>query len=140
LRGQELGVPIADVKETIELRPLTRVPLTPNVIAGLMNLRGEVVAVLDLAALLGLRHAEAAETRIVVLRRKKTAGVLVDELTGVRTIREADVVPPPPALPAAGAALLQGVVTLEDHPLLLLDCQRLLEHETLRPFQRDERA
>ncbi|HUH04251.1 MAG TPA: chemotaxis protein CheW, partial [Kofleriaceae bacterium] len=53
LAGQEYAAPITEVKETMLLRPITRVFLTPPWLAGIINLRGDVVAVIDLARLLG---------------------------------------------------------------------------------------
>lgn len=136
-RGQAIGVPIEEVKETLELRPITKVPLVPPFVAGIVNLRGEVVAALDLAALLGLPDGPLAPaTRLVLVKARRTAGLLVDAVSAVRTIGDDAIVPVPPGLPPAGAALLDGLVSLEDGPLLLLSAARLLECDGLRPFQR----
>jgi chemotaxis signal transduction protein len=103
--GQDFGVPIGAVKETIPERPLTRLFLVPPFVAGLINLRGEVVAVLDLSVLLDLeRKAEGgrrkAPANIVILRasllaggrdarhaaNRPAAGLFVDRLAGVRDV------------------------------------------------------
>jgi purine-binding chemotaxis protein CheW len=139
LSGQQLGVPIEHVKETIVLRPITHVFLTPRWIAGLINLRGDVVAVLDLAGLLGLPPTGFTdETRIVITRSGgKTAGLLVDRLAEARSYDRERLEPPPATLPVEAAELVAGVATLEDGvPLVLLDLERLLHSERLKPFSR----
>jgi purine-binding chemotaxis protein CheW len=139
LSGQQLGVPIEQVKETIVLRPITRVFLTPRWVAGLINLRGDVVAVLDLAGLLGLPATGLTdETRIVITRHAgKTAGLIVDRLADARAFDRERLEPPPATLGDEAAELVAGVATQEGGvPLVLLDLERLLHSERLKPFSR----
>ena len=138
---QELGVDIADVRETIEPRPVTRVFLVPDFVAGLMNLRGDVLAVIDLARLLGFRGTAPGAARVVIVRariagRLVSAGLLVDRLADVRDLAPGSLRPPPPTLPGSVGGLLRGVARAGDHPLLVLDVERLLDHERLRPYRR----
>ncbi len=150
-------MPIAAVKETIPERPLTRLFLVPPFVAGLINLRGEVVAVLDLAALLGLsRPSEGgrrASRNIVILRasllggqrearhaaNRPAAGFWVDGLDGVRDVGEGDVRPPPATLAAEPAAYLDGVAAAGEppRPLLLLAPERVLGSPHLAPYRRE---
>ncbi len=134
LRDQQLGAPIGDVKETIVLRPITRVFLTAPWIAGIINLRGDVVAVIDLAAFLGLGRTEAhADARIVIAAAGATAGLLVDRLAEVRVVDAGAIQPPPPTIDPHVAELLSGVTTLDGGaPLLLLDLPKLLGSPRLR--------
>ncbi len=148
--GQDFALPIGSVKETLPERPLTRLFLVPPFVAGLINLRGEVVAVLDLAALLGLSggRVEAridphgapspfgrSEGRnIVVLRanllpgardprnaaNRPAAGLLVDRLDGVHDLPPGELKPPPATLQAEPAAYLEGVAQNGDPPRPLL--------------------
>src|SRR4051812_34278587 len=133
LHGQEFGVDIRDIKETIVMRPITRVFLTPDWVSGIINLRGDVVAVLDLARFLGLpKTAISPETRIVITRgRGKTAGLLIDRLAEVRSLEAHQVHSAPPGLPEAGLEVLRGVVTLgepgREHPLSVIDLGQLCE-------------
>ncbi|WP_428267532.1 chemotaxis protein CheW [Haliangium sp.] len=148
LRGQELAVAIEAVKETLAVPPLTRVFLTPPCFAGIINLRGDIVAVLDLAWLLGLGATAVSEaTRVVICRGRDRdgdgpgrleAGVLVDALTELRSFDRAGIAPAPPTLTAAGAGLLAGLATADDGtPLQVLDVDRLLGSEQVRVFQRE---
>ena len=139
LSGQLLGVPIEQVKETIVLRPITRVFLTPGWVAGLINLRGDVVAVLDLAGLLDLPSTGFTdETRIVITRHGgKTAGLIVDRLADARVYDRERLEPAPATLSGAVAELVTGVATQEAGvPLVVLDLERLLHSGRLAPFSR----
>jgi purine-binding chemotaxis protein CheW len=139
LRGQRFGCGIAHVKETITVRPITRVFLTPSWVSGLINLRGDIVAVLDLAAYLGLGATEIRpETRVLIARhRDKVAGLLVDKLAEVRAADLDGLEPVPPTASGEIAAVLAGVLTLPGGaPLGILDLTRLFDSERLRAFAR----
>jgi len=142
LQGQEYAADIAAIKETMLVRPLTRVFLTPPWLAGIINLRGDVVAVLDLAQLLGLSPTVITdESRFVIaLHDGKVAGVVVDEMAELRTLDLSQLQPPPPTLSSQGAALLRGVATVQGGAALrVLDMKSLFESERVRIFQRRDR-
>jgi purine-binding chemotaxis protein CheW len=168
MHGQELALDIAAVRETMAVRPITRVFLAPPHFAGIINLRGDVVPVLDVAQLLGLPPITMThDTRIVLCQYRQgtaraseatganggvaqptginesagatlSAGILVDELGELRMLDLARIEPPPPTLPRDTAALLGGVVMLDDHtPLQVLDIARLFTSDRVRVFQRE---
>lgn len=142
LDGEELGVPIAEVKETITVRPLARVFHVPDFIAGLINLRGEVVAVIDLGRLLGYPpRPPRPEARIVILRgrsagRPVSAGLLVDRLSDVRDYFPEALRPPPATVAPEAAILFRGILRQGDRPLAVLDLSRLFESERLQQYRR----
>jgi len=133
VRGQELALPIGDVRETLPVHPITRVFLTPACLAGVFSLRGEIVAVIDLAVLLGLPRTEIGDdSRIVVVENQHgTAGIVVDRLRDLRTIDTA-LDPPPPNLPADVANLLAGVAATPTGTVRVLDAHAILTAEPLR--------
>jgi purine-binding chemotaxis protein CheW len=153
--GQEFGAPIRTVKETLPERPLTRVFLVPPFVAGLMNLRGEVVGVLDLARLVGLppvtperERRRHPETSIVILRSvqpgkssRPACGLSVERLLGVRDVADA-LQPPPTTLDSITAGYLAGVASSDPsgagvpRPILVLDPERVLACDALRPYRR----
>lgn len=162
MHGQEFALDIAAVRETMAVRPITRVFLAPPHFAGIINLRGDVVPVLDVAQLLGLPPIVMThDTRIVLCQYRQrqarteagdapgstagpgeavtlSAGILVDELGELRMLDIARIEPPPPTLPRDTAALLGGVVMLDDHtPLQVLDIARLFTSDRVRVFQRE---
>ena len=135
VHGLELAAPIDHVRETIAVRPITRVFRTPPSVAGIISLRGEIIAVLDLGALLGMQaSARSDETRIVIVRHDgRDAGLLVDRLAQIREIAEEDIASPPPTLSPRVAAVLEGIVSLPDHPVCILDVRRIFDAPELAP-------
>jgi purine-binding chemotaxis protein CheW len=132
LRGQELAIPIDDVRETVPVQPVTRVFLTPSCLAGVFSLRGEIVPAIDLAVLLGLPRTEVGtDSKIVVIEHASgTAGVIVDGLRDLRTIEALD--PPPATLAVGTASLLMGVASTPTGTVRVLDAHAVLTAEPLR--------
>lgn len=134
LHGQEYAADIADVVETLAVRPVTRVFLTPAWLAGIMNLRGDVVAVLDLARLLGMEPTVVTDESRVVLARHggRRAGLLVDGLAELRTAGLDRLEPPPVTLAPETAGLLRGVLTFSPGEVVrVLDVAALFESDGL---------
>lgn len=139
---RELAAPIEAVRETVELRLITPLFRTPPSIAGLMNLRGEILAVLDPAPLLGLAPCRRGpDARIVVVEPDgRAAGLLVDALGSLRVVSDDGLRPVPAHVPAPIAGLLEGVLSLEEQPVAVLDPVRLLGAPQLAPFVRAPEA
>src|SRR5262245_1775750 len=133
LRQQELAFPIADVRETLTLRPITHVFLTPPCLAGIFSLRGDIVPVIDLAVLLGLAPTRPGDdSRIVVVDRGgRIAGVVVDRLRELRTL-DAALEPAPASLAAEVAALLAGVAATPTGTVRVLDLDAIFASDALR--------
>ena len=133
LRAQELALPIADVRETLPVPPVTRVFLTPPCLAGVFSLRGDIVPVIDLGVLLGLgATAVGDDSKIVVVDcAAGVAGVVVDRLCDLRTV-EPPLPPPPPSLPAEVASLLAGVIATPTGSVRVLDARAVLTAPPLR--------
>jgi len=133
LRGQELAIPIGDVRETVPMQPITRVFLTPACLAGVFSLRGEIVPALDLAVLLGLPRTELGDdSRIVVISHAAgTAGIVVDRMRELRTLTEA-LEPPPANVSPSVASLLAGIAATDTGSVRVLDAGAVLTVEALR--------
>jgi purine-binding chemotaxis protein CheW len=138
LHDQEYGVEIASVKETLALRPIVRMFLTPDWLAGIMNLRGDVVSVIDLSRFLGMPRAVAGDDgRIVVVRHKTlTAGVLVDRMADVRVVPLDRIAPVPATVPAETASLMRGIATIDGGAVRVLDVAALFESERVQALRR----
>jgi purine-binding chemotaxis protein CheW len=120
---------MAAVREIIPSRTVTRLPGAPAWVLGLLNLRGSVVTVVDLADRLGLGGG-AAQSVIVVELGGKTIGVRVDAVESVALAEDARVEAVEPARSAEG--LVVGMVRLRDGTALLMDAEVIL-----RPFRTD---
>lgn len=138
VRGQELALPIAEVRETLPIQPITRVVLTPPCLAGVFSLRGDIVPAIDLAVLLGLAPTEVRDdSRIVILKNAgEPAGIVVDRLRDLRTL-EAALEPPPGNLAPAAARLLLGVAATATGTVRVLDARAVLSAEALRALAGD---
>jgi purine-binding chemotaxis protein CheW len=139
LRAQELALPIADVRETLPVPPITRVFLTPRCLAGVFSLRGDIVPVIDLGVLLGLpATAVGNDSKIVVVDcADGVAGIVVDRLRDLRTV-EPPLEPPPPNLAGDVAGLLAGVVATPTGSVRVLDARAILTVEPLRALARSD--
>jgi len=125
-----LGADIRQVREINRHFELTPVPHAPACVRGVINLRGDVVTVVDLATILGLGQTEITKhaRNVIVQSRGEHIGLLVDRVAD--TIRvPADAVEPPPAnLHGADASLFTGVYRLEQDLVVLLDVGAALTH------------
>lgn len=126
LRGFWMGVDVAKVQEVIRWQPLTRVPTAPPVVAGLMNLRGQIVTALDLRRRLELDGARctADPFNIVVHGEERMVSLLVDEIGDVIEVDEALYEAAPPTLHGVARELIRGAYKLADRLLLVLDVDR----------------
>jgi purine-binding chemotaxis protein CheW len=131
LAEEEYGIEITKVQEIILLGEITRVPRTPDYIEGLINLRSEVIPVVNLRRRFGLPSQEPTdETRVMVINvREKTLGMIVDAVNEVLRVPHAQIVPPPAAVTASGHEYLTGLVKFDERLLILLDIDRVLESE-----------
>ncbi|MBX3249834.1 MAG: purine-binding chemotaxis protein CheW [Myxococcales bacterium] len=138
--GRSLGAPITQVRETVEMRPVTPVFGTPPAIIGLMSLRGEILAVLDVAALLGYPPARRDPTSRLLVADvgHAQAAILVDQLGPLHTVTSDAIATAPDTLPEEEGALLLGVVSRPERPLPVLDLARVLAAPPLRAYLGEE--
>jgi purine-binding chemotaxis protein CheW len=132
IRSEEYAVGILRVKEILEYETVTRVPGMPPHVRGVINLRGAVLPVVDLAAKFG--HAETEPTRttcIVVVETKVEGellviGLLADAVSEVIDLAAAQVEPPPSFGTGVRLDFLTGMGKLDGRLVLLLDLDRIL--------------
>ena len=118
------GVDVQVVQEVIRYQEMTRVPLAPCEITGLINLRGQIVTAVDLRRRLGLADRPAGELPMNVVIRTTDDGavsLLVDEIGDVLEPHADTFEPPPAILTGVTRDLVAGVHKLKDRLLLVLD-------------------
>jgi purine-binding chemotaxis protein CheW len=120
------GVETRDVQGVVSEQPLTRVPLAPPAVRGLMNLRGEVVASIDLRPCLGLDAGEGEHASIILTSSSQLVGLLVDEIGDVVAVAEQQLEPPPDALPTRLRGITESVCQQEGRLMLVLNVERTL--------------
>ncbi len=122
------GVDILEIQEINRQRDLTLVPHTPKQVRGVINLRGEVVSVLDLGMVLGLGEIEFGQkTRNIILHSgDELVGALVDRLSDVVAIDPSDLQPPPANISGVDARFMMGVHQLDEELIVVLKIEELL--------------
>lgn len=123
LDGHLFGVDVVEVQEIIRPQRITRVPLAPPAVAGLLNVRGQLVTAIDLRTRLDLppRPPETDPMNIVVRTADGAVSLLVDAVGDVVEIADDACEPTPPTLRAAARELIRDVVKLRDQLLIRLD-------------------
>ncbi|MBY0459634.1 MAG: chemotaxis protein CheW, partial [Gemmataceae bacterium] len=118
------GIDVLEVQEVIRAQPMTRVPLAPAVVRGLMNLRGRVVTALDLRRRFGLPDGPDDPVNVVVSTDDGAISLLVDDVGDVLTLSAEAFEPVPDTLAGVARELVRGVYKLDDQLLLVLDTAR----------------
>lgn len=125
------GVDVMRVQEVLRCPLMTPVPRAPLGIAGLVNLRGQIVTAIDMRSRLGLatRGPDSAPMNLVLRTEEGAVGLLVDEIGDVLDVEASSFEPPPVNLDPAARALICGVYKLERQLLLVLDSEKVAEVE-----------
>jgi purine-binding chemotaxis protein CheW len=126
LNGLFLGVEVLKVQEVIRYQEMTRVPLAPNMIQGLINLRGQIVTAIDLRRRFELppRPEGQLPMNVVVRSDDGAVSLLVDEIGDVVEIQDEAYERPPETLKGLGRELITGVYKFKERLLLILDTER----------------
>jgi purine-binding chemotaxis protein CheW len=126
LDGDLFGVEVEHVQEVLRSQGITRVPLAPPAVAGLINLRGQVVTAIELRERLGRSpRPEGQEAVVIVVRlHGEAVSLLVDSIADVVDVNVRDFEAPPDTLDGAGRELIRGAYKLSGQLLLALDVNR----------------
>ncbi len=125
---EEFGVDIMRVQEIIRIPPITRVPKAPAYVEGVINLRGNVIPVVNLRKRFRMPHQEETDlSRIVVLQFSgKVFGVRVDGVTEVLRLDSEAIEPPPPVALGMDSHFIRGVGKIGERLLILLNLDQLM--------------
>src|SRR5579872_1815812 len=129
LKDQFLGVPVQQVQEVIRYQEMTRVPLVPQVIRGLINLRGQIVMAVDLRRRFGMEDRPETQLPMNVVVRTDDGAVsfLVDEIGDVLEADEQNFERSPETLQGEAGEVVRGVYKLQDRLMLVLDTQQAVK-------------
>ncbi|MGA2099605.1 MAG: chemotaxis protein CheW [Candidatus Sulfotelmatobacter sp.] len=134
LDGHVFGTPVPKVQEVILHQEMTRVPLAPDVVRGLINLRGQIVSAIDLRRRLGLPERPKGQLPMNVVVRTDDGAVslLVDEIGDVIEVEEEALERPPETLQGFPREVVSGVYKLSGRLLLALDIDRVVDLSDLK--------
>lgn len=130
LANQLLGIPVLTVHDVLKPHAITPTPLSPDWIAGVLNLRGRIVTAIDLRARLGLPKRTSADGKgmsIVVEYRGEPYSLLIDRVGEVLMLDDSDMERNPITLDPVWRQISSGIFRLKDELMVVLDVQHLLE-------------
>jgi len=145
LQGEEFAVDIQKVREVLKITQITRLPQSLEFIEGVINLRGEVLPVVDLRKRFGLvATEEMSRARIIIVEiQESLVGLIVDSVTEVLHLTAAAVEPPPRRIAGTKTEFIQGVGKLGDRLIIVLNLEKILssdEHLGLDQLRLDKPA
>jgi purine-binding chemotaxis protein CheW len=141
LGTEEFGIPVHFVTSIIRIQPITRIPRAPHFLEGVINLRGQITAIVDLRKRFGMEPKEADNaTRIVVLTVEDiTVGLIVDAVYEVLRIPLEEIGPPPSVLQTSGEAhYVEGVGKVGDRLIIIMDVKGLLTRKEIETVEKLE--
>jgi purine-binding chemotaxis protein CheW len=144
LAKEEYAIDILQVQEIVMIIPITRMPKAPHFIEGIVNLRGQMIPIIDMRKRFALPEAEHdADTRIIIVNidaDKEIVGMVVDGVRDVIRLPDSAISPPPPMIQGISAEYLRGIGQFNERLLIMLDLDRVLtaeEQEVLRKLGPD---
>ncbi|WP_440055665.1 chemotaxis protein CheW [Pseudoalteromonas sp. T1lg65] len=131
LEDETYGINVMQVQEVLRYTEIAPVPGAPMYVLGIINLRGNVVTVIDTRARFGLPSAEVTDnSRIVIIEaEKQVIGILVDSVAEVVYLRSSEIDSAPNIGTEESAKFIQGVSNREGELLILVDLNKLLSDE-----------
>jgi purine-binding chemotaxis protein CheW len=137
LAGEVYALPILDITEIMEYRALTVVPMMPGFLRGVINLRGRVVPVVDMAARFSHGHTDVARrTSIIIVETPNVGddgvtatssmGIMVDAVNKVVHLGEEDIEPPPAFGAGIRSDFISGMAKYDGHFVIILDVSHVL--------------
>jgi len=131
LENEKYGIKVMQVQEVLRMTEIAPVPGAPHYVLGIINLRGNVVTVIDTRRRFGLSDVENDdETRIVIVEaNNNVVGILVDSVAEVVDLKSSEIETAPNVGNDESSKYIQGVSSRENELLILVDVNKLLSDE-----------
>ncbi len=127
---EEYAIPLLSVKEVIAVPEITPIPYTPPHFLGIMNLRGQVISVIDLRQKLGIKTKGSSETSIIICDLESTSlGVVVDSINSVLSPAASDISEKPEIQSTKSTDYITAVYRKDGKLVLFLDIATSLSYE-----------
>jgi purine-binding chemotaxis protein CheW len=141
LGKEEFGIEVSFVNSVIRMREITRIPRAPHFLEGVINLRGQITAIIDLRKHFGLESkAYDDKTRILVLEFGDIkVGLIVDAVYEVVRLPKENIEPPPSVLESQlGQHHVKGVGKHDDRLIIIIDVESLLTRKEIESVEKIE--
>ncbi|ANP77175.1 chemotaxis protein CheW [Vibrio crassostreae 9CS106] len=131
LEEETYGINVMQVREVLRYSEIAPVPGAPDYVLGIINLRGNVVTVIDTRSRFGLMQGEVTDnTRIIVIEsERQVIGILVDSVAEVVYLRSSEIDTTPSVGTDESAKFIQGVSNRDGKLLILVDLNKLLSED-----------
>lgn len=131
LENETYGINVMQVQEILRYSEIAAVPGAPDYVVGIINLRGNVVTVIDTRSRFGLMPTEVTDnSRIVIIEaEKQVIGILVDSVAEVVYLKKSEIEDAPNVGTEESSQFIQGVTNRDDGLLILVDLNKLLSDE-----------
>ncbi len=131
LANESYGIDVMQVQEILRYTEIAPVPGAPPYVIGIINLRGNVVTVIDTRSRFGLPNAETTDqTRIVIIETEsQVVGIFVDAVAEVVYLRQSEIETTPNVGNDESSKFIQGVCHKNDELLILVDLEKLMSDE-----------
>lgn len=133
LGEEEYALPITIVEEIVKIKNLIKVPQSKTYFAGIMDIRGKVVRMIDLAKRLNIKTAATiiGERAIVINLGGKSVGIIVDKVSHVVHFPANVIDPPPPSVKGISSRYITGVGKKDNRFIILIDVEKILNLEEI---------
>ncbi|MEQ6389242.1 chemotaxis protein CheW [Bacillaceae bacterium S4-13-58] len=134
LNTEKYGVNIEQVLSIERLQNLTQIPKSADYVKGILNLRGEIIPIIDLKNRLEIGYTEITDlTRVLIVSiNSSKIGIMVDSATDVLDIDSSTINFPPAMVAGVGKDYISGVVTLQDKLLILLNLENVINAKEIK--------
>ena len=142
LGDENYALDIMTVKEIRGYEAVTKIANAPAYIKGVLNLRGDIVPIIDLRIKFQVGEATYDEFTIVIMLMigDRVVGIVVDEVSDVIKVEDDDIRPPPEFGVAFDSAYLHGLTTINDQMIILVNIQKLISSDELGLFDPGQKA
>jgi purine-binding chemotaxis protein CheW len=138
LGKEEYSIPLLSIKEVIGMPDITPIPQSPSHFLGIMNLRGQVISVMDLRQKLSIKPVNTEETSVIILDfGDYNLGVVVDKVNSVQMLSPDEITDKPIVEANKSHEYITGVFRKEEKLILLLDIAKALSVEDRRALAKN---
>lgn len=137
LSGEEMALPVMNIREIIRYGKLTRMPMMPGFIEGVINLRGHVVPVINLAVKFGMEKAQVDKRTCIIIMElesestKVQMGIVIEKVLQVIEIPEREIEPGPSLGANFNTAYIKGMARTEEGFIVILNINKVLSVEEI---------
>lgn len=137
LGDETYALDIMTVKEIRGYEATTKIANAPDFIKGVINLRGDIVPIIDLRIKFGIGEATYNEWTIVIMLNihERIVGIVVDGVSDVMNLEDEEIKPAPEFGVAFDSQYLHGLAALDDHMVIIVDIEELISSDELGIFE-----